>query len=131
MLNKYEAAFEADLEQYYNGMDLADYYRGLITPRKLSVCLMYMPRGANIWQCIGGAQAITTEAESIWLLEHTMMMIQHAKAGGKGKKPEMRKYPEGLEKAENAENYSISQAEKFRQKQLERAAERKKATEVS
>lgn len=126
MLVKWEAAFEADLERYYH-IDLAAYYRGEITARKLAVCLMYLPRGASLWQCIGGANAITAETESLWLLEHTTTMIAHSKAGGKGKKPEMRPYPKGLEEILEKQDHKVSQAEAFRRKQAARQEAREQA----
>lgn len=100
-----------------------------MTARELSVYLTYLPRGANVWKAVGGGMAITAEVEAIWLLEHTHLLIAHAKSGGKGKKPEMRKYPLGVEEAEKKTNYSMTQAEAFKARQaakLEKAAEERK-----
>lgn len=108
---------------------MTDFYRGEMTARELSVFLTYLPRGANVWQAVGGGMAVTAEVESVWLLEHTTLMIAHANGGGKGKKPEMRKYPLGIAEAEKKSNYSNNQAEAFRAKQrarAEKAAEERK-----
>lgn len=129
MLAKHEAAFEADLAHQYPGTRLADFYRGEVTARELSVYLTYLPRGANVWQAVGGGMAITAEVEALWLLEHTTLLIAHANGGGKGKKPDMRKYPLGIEEAEKKANYSSSQAEAFRRRQAEKAARERKAAE--
>lgn len=86
---------------------------------------MYMPRGANVWKCVGGALAVTDQVEAVWMLEHTTVSIAHQKAGGKGKKPEMRKFPLGWDELEAKTDYTLTQAEAFRAKQAERAARNK------
>lgn len=70
--------------------------------------------------------AVTAEVEAMWLLEHTTMLIAHSKAGGKGKKPEMRKYPVGYEEAEKSANFSLTQAEAFKKRQREKALRARK-----
>jgi hypothetical protein len=93
-------------------------YRGTLTPRKAAVLALNLPRGAVIWQAVGGPGAISGEVEASWMLEHTLMMIAHGQGGGKGQTPKMREYPAGLlEEAAKAAK-TQSRAERFRAKHL-------------
>lgn len=91
-------------------------YRGLLSVRKISVLVMNLPRGARTWQSVGGAGAVTAEVESAWLVEHALYAIAHAKAGGKGKAPEVRPYPKGRHEADAEVQKVTSRAEAFRAK---------------
>ena len=103
------------MHRFYQ-LDLADMYRGELTVRKVSVLVSNLPRGAQTWAAIGGRAAVTAEVEASWMVEHTMMRIAHAEAGGKGKAPEAREFPPGvLELAAKAEK-TLSRAEAFRAK---------------
>lgn len=93
-------------------------YRGLLTVRKVAVLVLNLPRGAQTWLALGGAGAITAETESGWMIEHALYAIAHAKAGNKGRKPEMRPYPAGLLETTAKAQKATSRAEAFRQKHL-------------
>jgi hypothetical protein len=95
-------------------------YRGTLTPRKAAVLALNLPRGAGTWQAVGGAGAISGEVEASWMLEHTMQMIAHGQGGGKGKAPQMRDYPAGLHEEQAKAAKSLSRAERFRQKHLQK-----------
>jgi hypothetical protein len=105
------------LQRVYQ-VDLADMYRGLITPRKISVLTAYLPRGSCVWEMVGGQQAITAEVEAAWMIEHALVAIAHAQAGGKGKAPEPREYPPGILEQQAKAEYTESRAEAFRRKHL-------------
>jgi hypothetical protein len=108
---------EADLQRFYN-MDLADMYRGTVTVRKVCVLVMNLPRGSATWQALGGQVAVTAEVEASWLIEYALFTIAHGQGGGKGRKPEMRKYPPGLLEAAEKSKATLSKAEAFRAKHL-------------
>lgn len=118
MLAVHGGAVEADLQRFY-GIDLADMYRGLITPRKISVLVMNLPRGAQTWVATGGPQAISLEAESLWHVEHA---VQLTAWDGNGKGPQVRDYPPAWEDEpeETREEYAVKRAKAWRQRALER-----------
>ncbi|CAH0296623.1 hypothetical protein SRABI26_04400 [Arthrobacter sp. Bi26] len=93
-------------------------YRGSITPRKVAVLALNLPRGAQTWRAVGGAGAVTAEVEAAWIIEHTLLRVAHGQAGGKGKAPEMRDYPAGLLEEAAKAAFTQSRAERFRQKHL-------------
>lgn len=89
-----------------------------MTPRKVGVLLSYLPRGAATWKFIGGAGAVTDETEAVWALESTEMMIAWNKGGRKGKKPQPRKYPKGVNEDARKQLEFERKAEQFRRKFL-------------
>ena len=89
-------------------------YRGLITPRRVAVLVSNLPRGAQTWIWVGGPMAVTAEAEATYALEYAMVMIAYHQGGAKGKKPEMREYPEGLRVQEDREASMIQKARAWR-----------------
>lgn len=91
-------------------------YRGSLTVRKVSVLVSNLPRGAQIWSAVGGRSAVTAEVESAWIIEHTLTAIAHAQAGSKGKQPEMRDFPPGLEELAKKAAYTQSRGEAFKAK---------------
>lgn len=116
LLRRFPGAVEADLQRYY-GIDLADLYRGAITPRRLAVLVINFPRGANTWQMLGGPGAITGEVEALWGV-HLLQEAQMYQAGGnKGPEPTMREYPEGIEAKQNAAQRIEQNARAWREQQ--------------
>lgn len=91
-------------------------YRGLISPRKVSVLATNLPRGGAVGVRLGGAAAISEEVEAGWLVEAALYRIAHGQAGGKGKAPEMREYPLGVLEQAAKTDYAVSRAEAFRRK---------------
>jgi hypothetical protein len=91
-------------------------YRGKVSVRKVSVLATNLPRGSAVGVRLGGAAAISEEAEAGWLVETALYKIAHAKAGGKGKAPEMREYPLGVAERAEKDNYAVSRAEAFLRK---------------
>ena len=108
-------ALEADLQRFYQ-VDLTDMYRGVLSVRRVSVLAAHLPRGSAVGERLGGAAAITAEVEAGWLVEAALYKIQHAKAGSKGKGPEMREYPLGVAAQSEKQDYAVSRAEAFRRK---------------
>lgn len=101
---------------YFNGLQLPDMYRGKITVRQVSICLKYMPRGANIWQYLGGRDAWTEEVENLVLLQHLTQGLIWQGGGSQGQPPKAPDYPKSWEEEQAKANYAVSQAEAFRQK---------------
>ena len=91
-------------------------YRGAVSVRKVSVLATNLPRGGAVGVRLGGAAAISEEVEAGWLVETALYKIAHAKAGGKGKAPEMREYPLGVYEQAEKEHYAVSRAEAFLRK---------------
>ena len=91
-------------------------WRGLETVREVSVMAANLPRGGAVGVRLGGAAAISEEVEAGWLVETALYKIAHAKAGGKGKAPEMREYPLGVAEQHEKDNYAVSRAEAFMRK---------------
>jgi hypothetical protein len=116
VLAKFPAEVEADLAHYYDGLDLADMYRGLISVRRIAVLVLQLPRGANLWVSVGGAGAVTAEVDALWNVEHAILSVAHGQGGRKGPAPERRKYPPGLEEVQAKQAKAVSQAEAFRAK---------------
>jgi hypothetical protein len=96
-------------------------YRGRETVREICVLVMELPRGARVWQMMGGQMAVTAEVEAVWMLEHLTALVAHGQAGGKGKAPEPREYPKGIEEAEAKADHAVSRAEAFRRKHLNKS----------
>ena len=117
MLENHGEALEADLQRYYQ-VDLADMYRGRVSPRRVSVLATNLPRASAVGVRLGGATAISGEVEASWLLENAVLRIAHAQAGGKGKPPEMREYPLGVAEMAKKDTFTESRAEAFRRKHL-------------
>lgn len=91
MLANHAGAVEYELQRV--GVDLADLYRGAITPRKVAVLVANMPRGAETWRAVGGEMAITDETEAGFLIEWTLRQWAWVQGGKSGAAPEFRDYP--------------------------------------
>lgn len=66
VLRKHSEPAEADLHREY-GIELADFYRGKITARALSVRLRYLPAAAALWLVTNSDKAWTQES---YLIAH-------------------------------------------------------------
>lgn len=91
-------------------------YRGLISPRKVAVFAVNMPRGSAVGQRVGGAFAITDEADSMWSVEHALYLIAHAQGESKTPPPKRREYPPGALDQQAKEQEALSKAERFMQR---------------
>ena len=91
-------------------------YRGLISPRKVAVFAVNMPRGSAVGQRVGGAYAISDETDSMWSVEHALYLIAHAQGEGKTKPPQRREYPPGALDQQVKEQEALSKAERFMQR---------------
>lgn len=69
---------------------------GEISVREVATYVSYLPRGAMVYQWIGGASAITEEVEASWLVENAIYNSIWNANGQKGNAPKLRAYPEGL-----------------------------------
>ena len=87
-----------------------------ISVRRVSVLVTWLPRGARLWQMIGGPAAVTRETEAIMGLETTQLGIVWVQGGKKGKAPEGRPYPPSAEQAKQASAYTESRAAAWRRK---------------
>jgi hypothetical protein len=118
-LSRYPGAVEADLQRYY-GIDLADMYRGRLTPRKVAVLVQYLPRGAVLWQLVGGPGAITAEEEALWGVHYLQQARMYQAGGNKGAEPKPRDYPTGVEEQKSAVDRIESNARAWREQQKNR-----------
>ena len=106
---------EADLQRFYQ-VDLADMYRGRVSPRKIAVFAVNLPRGSAVGQHMGGASAVTDEVDALWSVEHALFLVAHAQGGGKGKEPARREYPPAAHEQQAKEQKALSRAERFMQR---------------
>ena len=58
--------------------------------------------------------AVTAETEATYVLEYTMLTIAYYQNGGKGKRPEMREYPEAIRNQEEREALMVHRARAWR-----------------
>lgn len=80
--------------------------------------LCHLPRGASVWQHMGGGMAVTEETQMMYALEHTMLMQSWSKAprSKRGKKPEARSFPPPLFEADEKKKDFARKAEAWRRK---------------
>lgn len=107
---------EADLAQYYPGVELAAMWSGGVTVRRISVLVAWLPRGARVWQMLGGREAITRETEAVWGLEATQLGIAWSSNGRKGRQPQAREYPLGADAIEEKSTFTERNATAWRRK---------------
>lgn len=91
-------------------------YRGTVSVRKITVLSQFLPRGAALWQMIGGPSAITDETESGWTQEHYLAQLAWQNAGGKGQRPKPRPMPKGIKAQKDAARRAESQALAWKRK---------------
>ncbi len=91
-------------------------YRGKLTPRKVAVLTLNLPRGAVTWQLTGGPGAITEEVEALWGVHLLQQYQMYQAAGGKGEKPKFQEYPTGYEEKETSTDRIEANARAFREK---------------
>lgn len=92
VLRRYSEPAEADLHRVY-GIDLGDFYRGLITARSLSVKLRYLPDGSMLWQSLHSDKAWTQADYLLALAIDRIAGGNWQRGGGKGSQPEPVKRP--------------------------------------
>jgi hypothetical protein len=92
MLGHHGGAVEADLSRFH-GIELADMWRGEITPRRIAVLVENLPQGAQTWVNFGGPMAVTPEAEATYVVEHELATMWWLHTGKKGDRPQFRDYP--------------------------------------
>jgi hypothetical protein len=90
------------------------------TVRRISLLTIWLPRGARIWQMTGGPMAVTDETDALWQLEASILQIAWNQGGRKGKRPEKQPYPESVEKAKQASEYTEKRAAAWRRKYADR-----------
>ncbi|GAB2767510.1 hypothetical protein [Sinomonas soli] len=112
---------EADLHRFY-GLDLDGMYAGRLRPRKVANLVENLPRGAAVWVHTGGPRAVSDETEALWAVEAAVAAGNWQRGGGKGTKPEMRPFPEGLltvrARAEERAARTKAKAERFRRRHM-------------
>ena len=97
---------------------LVDMYRGIYSAREVAVYVLNLPRGAQTWQHFGGANAVTAEEENEWVTHLLLQQMMYQKGGGKGQKPKLREYPEGIQAQREKEAKTARRAERFKAKHL-------------
>jgi hypothetical protein len=83
--------------------------RGRVSIRTVADYAAHMPRGGALGQAVGGHMAVTAETDALWAVEYAVIMSAWGAAGGKGKKPKPREYPNGTA-AEKAERDRVIEA---------------------
>lgn len=109
---------EADLHRFY-GVDLADMWRGQLTPRKVAVLVENLPQGAQTWVDFGGPMAVTPEAEATYVVEHELATLWWLHTGKKGDRPQFRDYPPFANPAV-APDKARDKAEQWRKREADR-----------
>lgn len=111
---------EADFQHYY-GLDLIDFYRGTLSPRRTAVLALNLPPGAAVWREYGGPLAWTQDnhlqAAEIYILQ----LANWQRTGKSGNKPKPLTPPDGANKAVKARDRIEARAAAYleRQKQTE------------
>lgn len=90
------------------------------TVRRIAVLVTWLPRGSRYLQMIGGAAAVTRETEAIMALETTQLGIAWVQGGKKGKQPEGRAFPAGIEQQRRAQAYTETRAQAWRRKHADK-----------
>lgn len=98
---------------------MTDMYRGIHTAREIAVLAMHLPRGANIWIYFGGPQAVTADEENAWITHLLLQQLGYQAGGGKGEKPKIRPYPDGINELKERGAKAVRNAQAFRQKHLQ------------
>lgn len=71
----------------YYGIALADLYRGLHTPRFISVLADHLPPDSSLGRRLGGRASLTINEQILRDIRHGQAMQMHQAAGKKGKSP--------------------------------------------
>lgn len=85
-------ALEADLQRYY-GLDLADMWRGKITPRKVAVLAIHLPPGAAIRRTGPDDLHWSHESQVLVSLFDQIRHLSWGLAGGQGRPPQPQERP--------------------------------------
>lgn len=64
MLNEYGDEIEADLARYYR-IDLCDFYRGLLSSRRLAVLIRHLPHDSAVVTAINDGQPVWGSTEHL------------------------------------------------------------------
>lgn len=76
----------------------------------------YLPRGASVYQWIGGPSAVTAETEGSYLVELAVHNHVWSAGGQQGNGPKLRAYPVGLAEQKAKADKARRKAEQFMQK---------------
>lgn len=90
------------------------------TVRRISNLVTWLPRGARLWQMMGGPAAVTRETEATIALETTQLGIAWVQGGKKGKQPEGRSFPASVEEERQAAAYTETRAAAWRRKHADK-----------
>lgn len=115
LIREHGDTLEADFEHYYN-LDLADLYRGNLTPRKAQVLAIRLPPGALTWQEVGTDAAWSTESHLLAQVVDTLNAANYQRAGGKGEKPKPVPRPNDLKEIQTKRERMLQRAAKFKAK---------------
>lgn len=91
-------------------------YTGEETIRRIALFATRMPRGARVWQAIGGRNAVTRETEAVMGLETTELGIAWSGRGRKGQQPTGRDFPLGYDETEYRSSFTERNAAAWRRK---------------
>lgn len=106
---------EADLQEYYQ-VRLSSLWSREETPRRIASLVAWLPRGARVWQMLGGRNAVTRETEAIMGLETTELSIAWSRGGRKGQQPTGRDFPLGVDEMNEKNTYVERNAAAWRRK---------------
>lgn len=105
LLDEYGDALQADFRQFYSGLDIADVWRGLLSPRDalvLAAQLAFVPSSRYRALALGGVQFIGWDPNTSVLSDIHDAVVDNSvvtikSAGGKSQRPEA--YPRPQPKA--------------------------------
>lgn len=106
---------EWDLQEYYR-IRLSDMWTGAEPIRRIADGVARLPRGARVWQAIGGRMAVTREVEMLMGLEATTLQIAWSRGGRKGNQPTGRDFPLGIAEMEERSSFTERNAAAWRRK---------------
>lgn len=112
---------EADLDRFYQ-IDLLDFWRGRLTPRKLLNRIDHLPPGAALWIAAGDNAAWTEEAHLIARVVDALHGANWQRAGSPGKAPSPITRPMDAGAEANRETREKARFERFLARQREREA---------
>ena len=103
----------ADLGRFY-GISLDDMDSGRVSIRTVADYAAHMPRGGAVGQAVGGAMAVSPEADAVRAVVHSLNLLMWQNAGAKGKQPEPIPYPEGTAAEKAKQDRVIETARRYR-----------------
>lgn len=121
VLTKHSEPAESDLARVY-GIDLADFYRGRISPRALSVRLRHLPDGSALWRSLHSDLAWNQTDYLIARAVDALNAANWQRAGGNGNPPKPIQRPADRRDAANKDIKNRARMARWLKAEAERAA---------